>query len=90
LHQVLTHLPAQHAALLLISHSTFFLSWFISGADTLPPIISHAVTFVKHVDLILRHELFICLTSLLNNRLPGVTDVVLPPLRLASFAFDFF
>jgi hypothetical protein len=52
------------------------LFYLFSAADILPAIISHAVAFAKHVDLILRHELFTCLTSMLHNRLPGVTDAV--------------
>ncbi len=69
------------------SISPFDPSYFISASDILSPIISHAITFVKHVDLILRHELFSCLTSLLNNRLPGVTDSVLPLLICTVYVF---
>jgi hypothetical protein len=47
-----------------------------SVADVLPLMIPHAVTFSKHVDLILRHELFTCLISLLRS-FPGVSESVL-------------
>ncbi len=75
------HHATIHSTHLRLLTSAFFFR-HISVADILPPIITHAVTFAKHIDLILRHELFTCMTSMLHNHLPGVTDSVRP----SSFA----
>jgi hypothetical protein len=72
------HAPIDSTHSCLLTSASLFRH--ISVTDVLPPIISHAVTFAKHVDLILRHELFTCMTSMLHNHLPGVTDSVRPSL----------